>query len=45
MVRDSEGKSDGLLIVPDRFSNMGATGDLHKGSARKEGSGSEIHPE
>lgn len=44
-VRDSEGKSDGHLIVPHGFSDMGATGDLHKGSAEKAGSVSEIRLE
>ena len=42
IVRDSEGKSDGCLIVPHGFSDTKAVGDLHKGSAEKAGSVSEI---
>lgn len=35
-MRDSEGKSDGCLIVPDGFSNMEATSDLSQAVPRKE---------
>lgn len=35
-MRDSEGKSDGFLIVPDGFSNMEATSDLSQAVPRKE---------
>lgn len=44
-VRDSEGKSDGHLIVHDGFSTMEAIGDLCKDSAKKAGAVSEIYTE